>query len=46
MDGGKSHFPWWTVDGGLIWDSLGGKFKFVEVTLFLHFTTHLLHQNT
>ena len=27
------------LDGGLIWDSLGGKFKFVEVTLFLHFTT-------
>ena len=39
VDGGKSHFSWWTVDGGLIGDTLGGKFKFVEVTLFLHFTT-------
>ena len=29
----------WTLDGGLIGDTLGGKFKFVEVTLFLHFTT-------
>ena len=51
--------PWWTVEnpiplggqwmvgGGLYVNTLGGEFKFVEVTLFLYFiTTFILHKST